>query len=602
MSRFRPRRWLPVVLCFVTLLAARNLPAVEVSPLDLLTESVAVCLEVPHPEATWQLIEKSRLAERVRAFAPFQRLLLGSGFQQWSAIENYVAQATGLPLSEQLRGLCAQSLVLAIYLPEGAKPQGMLIVRSSDEATLSRSIAALSKLEPQYINQPQQHLGKAYIKRSKSPESKQALFYVIFDQTLVLSDQEGLVQQAIELQELALARAELGASAKVRVRTLRESETFQAARKRLPNNSAAFIHVNGRAWDKTLHDGVPHDPAAAALLEVWRCVSALAGSLRFDEGLALDVCAELDRPQLPSGWAEFVRSTQATTTQASPSLATWAERIPAEALLAVSMRADVRPLVQTWLATAPDAKSKDFVRGRRVFKSLLGGRDLFEDVLPALLSNITIHASAPIQTSNRAVPFELLGQLSWPLANTATGSSQNSPTFTASLDNALQFGLNFVTSYRAHEQPESKAIVCSKAMDGVVQRWIDGLPLWEPGFAVTAEHLFIASSRAELARGLLTAEPAQKHVASPRLAEHERRFFAGTTQLVWLDSAQTRTALTKHSRWIANALAGHSENSKSEIASRLSHLQEILQLFDAAFIAGSLSDDHVRLTFGVALD
>ena len=70
------------------------------------------------------------------------------------------------------------------------------------------SIAALSKLEPQPVDQPQQHLGQTYIRRAKSPQSKEALFYVTFDQTLVLSDQAALIRQAIEMQQAAVARAE----------------------------------------------------------------------------------------------------------------------------------------------------------------------------------------------------------------------------------------------------------------------------------------------------------------------------------------------------------------------------------------------------------
>ena len=601
MSTFRPLRWIPIALSFFVLIGVKDVRAVEVSPLDLVADSVAVCLEVPNLDATWQRIESSRLAERVRAFAPFQRLLLGGGFQQWTAIESHVAQLTGLPLSEQLRGLCAESLVLAVYLPEGAKPQGMMIARARDAATLSRSVAALNKLEPQHVDQPQQHRGQTYIRRLKSPKSKEVLFYVLFDRTLVLSDHEPLVRQAIEMQQAAVAHAESQKVIDGTVRTLRESPAYRAARARRPENGVAFVHVNSRAWDKTLREGAKNDNEAAVVLGVWRCVSALAGSLRFDEGLALDVVAELDRTQLPSGWTEFVRSTEVSTPQTLAD-SRWSERIPAAALLAVSGGADVRPLITTWLAVDPGVKSNDFVRTRRVLKSLLGGRDLIEDVLPALLTDITVHASAPEQVADRAAPFELLGQFSWMPKNFATASNDDEPKLAVSLDNALSFGLNFWGVHLSCEHPKSDIVVRSNGDGTTMRRWLEGLPVWEPGYGVVADRLFVASSKTELLRVSLMPASPPKQAGSTRLNDHARRFFTAATQLVWFDSNQTRAALAKHSDWIATTLAGRSEKSKPSIQTRLSRFSEVLQLFDAAFLAGSLHDDHLRVSLGVALD
>ena len=601
MSTFRPLRWIPIALSFVVLIGVKNVWAVEVSPLDLVTDSAAVCLEVPNLDATWLRIERSRLAERVRAFAPFQRLLLGAGFQQWTAVENHVTQMTGLPLSEQLRGLCAESLVLAVYLPEGAKPQGMMIARARDAATLSRSVAALNKLEPQHVDQPQQHRGQTYIRRLKSPKSKEVLFYVLFDRTLVLSDHEPLVRQAIEMQQAAVAHAESQKVIDGTVRTLRESLAYRAARARRPENGVAFVHVNSRAWDKTLREGAKNDNEAAVVLGVWRCVSALAGSLRFDEGFALDVVAELDRTQLPSGWTEFVRSTEVSTPQTLAD-SRWSERIPAAALLAVSGGVDVRPLITTWLAVDPGVKSNDFVRTRRVLRSLLGGRDLIEDVLPALLSDITVHVSAPEQVADRAAPFELLGQFSWMPKNFATASNDDEPKLAVSLDNALSFGLNFWGAHLSGEHPESHIVVRSNGDGTTMRRWLEGLPVWEPGYGVVADRLFVASSKTELLRVSSMPASPPKQAGSTRLNDHARRFFTAATQLVWFDSNQTRAALAKHSDWIATVLAGRSEKSKPSIQTRLSRFSEVLQLFDAAFLAGSLHDDHLRVSLGVALD
>ena len=594
MSIVRPLRLALVALSFASVIGTAGLRAAEVSPLDLVGESAALCLEVPRLGETWQRIEHSRMAERVRAFAPFVRFVRGPGFQQWTQIEKYVTQATGQPLSEQLLGLCADSLVIAVYLPDGAKPQGVAIARARDSAALRQAVDAWGKLEPQHVDKSLQHRGQTYIQRAKSAGSKEVLYYFVVERTLVLSDQEALVRQAIEFQLAAAARAESREPTVAVVRTLRESPLYRTARARLRDDSAAFLHVDARAWDKALQEGAKNDPGAVPVLKVWRHVSALAGSLRFDEGVALDVVAEFDREHLPSSWTKFVKSSQTTTG--------WADRIPTDALLAIAGRVDVRPLVQMWLAATPDAKTDDFARGRRVLRSLLAGRDLFDDVLPSVLSDVAIHASAQQDVAVGAAPFELLGVLTWK-PEVEAASSTDHPRLASSLDNALQFGLNFLAGYLAHELPESSVIVGSETTGETTIRRLRGLSLWEPTYGIEAQRLIVSSSRAKLKRGLADAtsnSPAAGR--SSRLAKHEQRFFSAMTQLIWFDSVQARQALARHSDWLATTLAQRSPESKPQIALRLSHLGEALQLFDAAFLAGSLSDDHVRVVIGGALD
>ncbi len=594
MSIVRPVRLVLIALSFASVIGTTGLRGAEVSPLDLVGESAALCLEVPRLAETWKRVEHSRMAERVRAFAPFVRFVRGPGFQQWTQIEKYVTQATGQPLSEQLLGLCAESLVVAVYLPEGAKPQGVVIARARDSAALRQAVEAWGKLEPQHVEKTWQHRGQTYIQRAKSAGSKEVLFYTIVDRTLVLSDQEALVRQSIDFQQAAAARAELREPTVATNRPLRESPLYRTARARLRDDSIAFLHVNARAWDKALGEGARNDPGAIPVLKVWQHVSALAGSLRFDEGVALDVVAELDRERLPSGWTRFVQSSQAATG--------WSDRIPSDALLSIAGRIDVRPLIQMWLAVMPEAKSDDFARGRRMLRSLLAGRDLFDDVLPAVLSDVTIHASAQKDVAVGSAPFELLGVLAWKPAAEEASSAEHSR-LASSLDNALQFGLNFVAGYLAHERPESNVIVGSTTTGETTIRWLKGLSPWEPAYAIAAHRLIVSSSRASLTRGLAEATPnSAKAGRASRLAGHEQRFFPAMTQLVWFDSVRTREALGRHSDWIATTLAQRSPESKSKIASRLANLGEVFQLFDSAFLAGRLNDDHVRVVFGGALD
>ena len=90
-----------------------------VAPLSLVHESAAVCLEVPQFGATWSRFQRSRLAARLKQFPPVERFLGGAGFQKWTLVEEHVRRTTGNPLSEHLLGAFSESLVVAVYLPEG---------------------------------------------------------------------------------------------------------------------------------------------------------------------------------------------------------------------------------------------------------------------------------------------------------------------------------------------------------------------------------------------------------------------------------------------------------------------------------------------------
>lgn len=583
---------LPLIALGCVLVVGREsrLKAAEVSPLDLVADSAALCLEVTSVEATWKQMEQSRLASRVKTFPPFERFVRGPGFQQWLLVERYATQATGLPLSEHLLGLCSESLVVAVHLPDAARPQGVAIARARDAATLRRALEAWDKLEPNHVDKPRQHRGQAYMQRLKSSGLKEALYYTVFDRTLVFSDQEGLVRQAIELHEAALSRGDRRESAGTSPRSLGESDLYRRAQARLRKNAAAHLFVNARSWDKPLQDGAKNDPDAAGVLKVWRHVAALTASLRFDEGLGLEVVAELDRERLSSDWLRFVGSSQL----ASP----WSERIPREALLAVCGHADVRPLIGWWLTVAPEAQSDDFTRGRRVLRTLLGGRDFLDDVLPAVLSDVTICVVSGRDATANQPPADVTAMLSW----LPQPAGADTPELAASLDNALQFGMNFLAGQLAHDRPESRVVVAAETSSTSTLRWLKGLSLWEPAYRVGSHRLTLSSSRSRL----ISEEPSPSQndstPHSQRLAKHEQRFFPGATQLVWLDSAQARDALARHSDWIATMLSQQSPESKPKVAARLVRVGEVLQLFDAAFLAGTVAEDHVRVILGGALD
>ena len=174
MSIDRLARNMLIISVLGLILRSTQLMAGETAPLDLVNQSVAICLEVSRPAESWTQIQQCRMAARFMAFPPVVRLLNGKGFQQWRQIEAYSTTVTGSPLSRLILDICAESLVLAIYLPDKGKPQGVMIAQARDESTLRRAIEAWDKLDPKQVKVACEHRGISYTRREKNSGSKDA--------------------------------------------------------------------------------------------------------------------------------------------------------------------------------------------------------------------------------------------------------------------------------------------------------------------------------------------------------------------------------------------------------------------------------------------
>ncbi len=561
----------------------------EVAPLSLVGESAAVCLEVPRFEATWSKLQTSRLAARLKEFPPVERFLGGAGFQKWTLVEEHVRRTTGNSLSEHLLGAFSESLVVAVYLPEGKPPEGVVIAQARDASALKKALQAWATLDPQHDSQTKEHQGHTYVRRAKSAKSTEVVFHTTFGRTIALSDHERLIHQVIEFH----ASANRKAAAADAPRVLRDLALYQTNMSRLPVESAAFLFINNRQWDRVVHEALRQSPDAARVQSVFQQVAAMSASLRLDDEVVLTLMADTSGAPAPAGWLRFVAGTNGG--------GDWGQRIPAEAVAAVSSRLEVGALVRAWLTTSPDAKTDDFARGRNLLKSLLLGRDLFDDVLPQVLRDWTI-ALVPVDAAVADLsPLDLVGRFS--LKGNEKLASHH-PSLETSLDHALQFGMTLFGAMLSHQRGASDAapvLVESESSAVGTVRMLNGLRPWTPAFELTPQQLTVATSRRALASGQ-TPPNKSTSARTSRLVACEKRYFRSTTQLVWVDSARLRSVLAKRSDWIAGQLAPDSTEGRERVRKHLSKFEAATKVFDAAFLAAKFDEDHVRIIFGAALD
>lgn len=563
---------------FWVLAAGATLLADDVVPTQrLISDSAAVCLEITHPEVSFRTFQSSRLASRLREFPPAKRFMEGPGFQKWTSVEEYVRRATDKSLSDHVLAACAESLTLAVYLPDGKPPEGVVIAQSRDEAALKKSLQAWATLEPNRAMKTKQHQGYSYTQRAKSTNANESVYYATFGTTFAISDREQRIQQVIELHAAAANRSENKPG------TLADLPLYQASRSRLPQDAVAFLFLNARKWDKVVQDGLRQSRDAAWILHLFDRTSALAATLRLDDEVVVDLVADLRVSELPAAWQKLTASTQGGES--------WEQRIPTGAIAAISCRMDIASLVELWLKTAPDAKTDEFVRGRNVFKSLLKGRDPFNDVLPKAIRDWTLALVPATDQSSDLPPADLIGRF----------QLGEDPLLFQSVDNGLQFGMTLLAATLSHEQgltDGKPVLVESRESATTVERWMSGLKNCVPAYQVSPGRLLLASSPRALAAVTGSAAPASK---SSRLARYEQRYFQATSQLAWLDLVSARELVAKHGSWIATNFADSAE-ARQRVERHLSKADEVAKLFDGVFIATGFDQQGVHLVLGGALD
>jgi hypothetical protein len=554
----------------------------NVAPISLVSESAAVCLEVPHPAATWAEFRSSQLAARLQRFPPVERFLGGAGFQKWMHIEEHVRRLTKKSLSDHLLTAASESLVVAVYLPDGKPPEGLVIAQARDAESLTQSLQAWSTLEPQQVLMSLEYRGHKYVKRTKA-NSPEVLYYTTLGRTLALSDKEHLIQQAIDL---ANRNADSSAAA---TGLLQDLPLYKTNKSKLPASAAAQLFVNVGQWHKVIDQATRSSSDAKWVLPVVQQVPAISVSLELNEEAVIKIIAGLGDFSQSDAWKRFVAQTNVGEQD-------WTARLPSNAVAAISSRMDLRTLVQLWLLTAPEVRTDEFAKGRNALRSLLLGRDLFDEVLPRVLHDWTVAVVAPDDVTlgppNLTARFSLHDSFE-------TGNS--SPPFDQSVDHALEFGLSSLAAMLSHQRgatTKTPVVVESHTTAASVVRSLNGIKIWTPAYEVSSTELIGASSRETLG----VWQSTEKRPVNARLASLQRRHFHKTSQLIWLDARRLEALLKLRGDWIAGHLAPGSSDERQRIQKHLEGLSEALSLFDAAFAGLEFGDDHIRIVAGAALD
>jgi hypothetical protein len=485
-----------------------------------------------------------------------------------------VARLTGQKLSAQLRALFGRSLVLAIEVPVTGRPRGVLIGEAIDASAVETALATLIKLEPHEIVTQKTFHAVRYQQRKKQVNATESTFLVTSGRWVAVSDTESLVQDVID----RFVRVTSSAARPTAAGTLSQSAAYSRNRQRFAGQKAAHLYVNARAWDRAL-EATPHngkDPINPS--EVWKHVSAVSAALQIDDGLVCDAVVELDTSRLPSGWSQFVAL--------SASEPSWARRVPADALLAVSGHLELTPLVQFFLKQVPNHDLAELDKNRRIAESILGGNELLTAVLPALGRNFCGHLLLRKDDSANSTKVE--GAVAF------TMSASEDAKLLPGITQGLETSLNLLAAFFSAKGPDVVTVQTEHSNSRQLQ-WLSAAAPIPVAFGQRGNMLVAGSSKD---RVLASFDLREKGNERSRLVDHAQRYFPHANQLIWLDASQIRQVLDRDGADIARFF-NHGSSAES---TRLEHIHQLSGLVDSLFIAGRIESDHLRVTFGGGLD
>ncbi|MDZ4684800.1 MAG: hypothetical protein SH850_06880 [Planctomycetaceae bacterium] len=563
--------WTPRSAALVTLVVALGLfglvrPASSAESLAAVAPAdTALFLEIPALDATWTAFDDSELAERWK-LTRLSALWLRSPFvEHWRKLDLYSTAKTGQTLTHHLRKLFADGVAIAVVLRD-QKPTGVLVARAASPDDVTAAIRAWDKLEPPLRTESRTHAGRTYhVRVVKKSGGEQSIFYATDETQFVLSDQERLVRDCLQLWSRVDARR--GAATP----SLADQPEFQELLREAP--PAAMLYLAPHRWQPVLSQLRDGSPASDLLFAGIGKLRGVMTVVTLDGGLLAELTATLDPAAFSTDWRDFV-----ATAATSPTII---EAAPADALLVAGGRFDVEPFIAGFTRLMPEHDRRELNKVGTVLRTLLLDADPWTVTLPALLSDWGGYVAlrpTDEQQPPRSHPFVALISAQRPASAREAGLSLG-------LENALSFGVNALATALTVEK-DGLPITLQRLREGDGQEWrLSGRAWGEFALRLTTDAVRWSSSVEELRR-MKDREPGAP--PSP-LATTANSHFPKSAAFLWVNSRLFRAS---DSAPALQALAGGKEPPP------LAALNELGKLFDELFAAVQIQETRIGVRAG----
>lgn len=573
LSPHAPRLTLSFGVLAVVLALGGIARAEAASLLDLVGSDVGLCAELPQLRQTVPALIKSPLAERFRQSRFRDELRESRPYRNFVNARAAIEAITGKPFGTWSRELFGRSVVLAVYPAKQGEPKGVLLTRASNRAALEGALEAWHRAEACEVVE-HSHDGTAYFERRRTmPKGTQkpADYYIVLGDVLAISDSQAMIEAVAELSAGSAHR-----------RRLTDLPLFQSVKRDVPASAAAWVYLNPQVWTDVGKEMPEHDPFRA----VWTRCRAVAAWAEFSEGATFDLALHLDTDGI-AGWPAAVAAAQG-----APRLLSY---VPSNAVAVLAGRWSLSGVDDFLEPHMSQHERQEWDSGRRVLRGLLGGHDLFDDVLPVLGPDWAGYIVGRSDAPAGVPPFH--GLLAVALGGAdepgpSEGAAQSS--LEAGVKNGLISGINLMAAVHNHQNAESTARVVWREEDTGFLCFIADFGAVEPAFAVSGEHLVVSSSVQAIedfreAFGHGEPLPAGDRAEAAR-AWWDGRVPEGINQVLLVNLRRLRETLGASSGWPGQATEAARER-----------LWEALTLADMGYVGGAVDTDRVRISLGVRL-
>lgn len=527
--------------------------------------------------------EAFRTAELYRrwlAFPPLARWHAQSA-PAWEKMSAEFAKELGSSAEELIVELLGREAVLAVWPGAGAipgEPPTLLLVRAADGPFLNRLVDRVCDAQQRAgavrAARAATHAGIDYRVQVIERDGRQTpVCFAVFDDVGVLTGSEDILRAVLELRAADAGDVSLDSL-----------PAHRAASERIAPESVLRVFVNPRSWDEQF--SVETMPADDRWLgDAWRAAEYFVASLEVGERTAIESHIEFAPERLTPALRETLASLSGGTQ--------FLDRVPANALLAVTGRTDVPRLVRA-LVPRPQPGEPDpaalFLAGWTWISQSLGG--LGPEAGACLLD-------ATGESRQDAPPFD------WILAarvnrNVVDGRPARTPD---ELHIALRSALTLAAeAFNAAGEGRHVAVDAVEA-DADKLLSVSNVPAVPPGmtptFLAAGGWLWGASSPALLrqvaaenaAEAALAESAAIASLASPRL---------DPGHVLYADLRGLRRLIERHRQ----ALLAQAEENRGmnprQARQSLEQLLSLLQLADFSLVAGQVSERGVSLSIAVS--
>ncbi len=578
------------VLVSAILSAACASPAVAAAPLSqLVDENVGVYLEASDLNGHLKQFLVSPVVSRFQQTHVFQSWLESQDVKNLKQGLRDIESVTEQPLLPLLNSIFGESVGLAIFNNGPNQNPSLLLLTNVKDARTTRSLFEnwFEKTGVQVTPSSYQDVPCfiASHPAAASEKSSPKVYYAFLEQTLIVTENEQLLQSTINLY----AKQYLQKQPRENQTSLFNLKMYQRAQAVLSPNVTGSLFLNPRIWDE--HMKPPKNEIEKGVVNWWNKTGGLIVGLHLKNTVALETVILFNSEEISLPLLDVL--------QIPAEFPDKYTLIPKQALAVITGQLNVHLLARKAVDFYAEKNPEKWQKIHAVAVGLSGGLDPVSEIAKALGPQFLFYSVPRKELSFDAISFDglIALQLS-PPGQPAEGASKSA--YQTSLENIVNFLMNSMLSHHNSEPKhvDHPSVLKIENHDLYQMRWIENIGPYQPAYGINEQQIVFASSP-ELVREFFTLKSEESLAALPLFQTWKETFFQEEKQLCFLNISSIRAFIEQNSEFLAQQLAKGQGGDLEKGKNKLSGLKSLLQSFDGLFFAAGLQKDQVRIIMGL---